>query len=443
MDRGLPAFGLTKAARETTFVRGTPSRFEAAGSPKGLNSRARIIVISQFFGPDQSAVGQFLADFADGAAAAGHDVTIICGAVDYAAGEVPVRSRDQRENSESAAALRTGGGTIRIARVRTAAFSQSKMRKLLSYATFYAGAVWRALSISRPDVIVTLTAPPGLAWIGWLAQRMRGCRHVAWEMDLYPDIAISLDIPVAAWTSPILDFPRRRADTIIALGDCMKARLLQHRIPEDRITVAENWADGNSIFPRTFPEPPPMRILYSGNLGLAHDAATIRAVMERLANRPDFLFAFAGGGLARRELMEFCQEHGIENISFQGYARLQDLGANLAECHIGLVTQKPMTLGAIVPSKIYGLMAAGRPVLYIGPASATPAVLIQKFDCGWHFDCGDEVGVAALLLRLLQDPEEPRRKGQNGREAFIKNYDKPAGVARVMRAMGLETQNTC
>ncbi len=424
-------------------MRETPSRFEAAGSPKRLTSHARIIVISQFFGPDQSAVGQFLADFADGAAAAGHDVTVICGANDYAAGDVAARSSDQRENSESAAEFRAGGGAIRIARVRTAAFSQSKMRKLLSYATFYVGAVWRALSISRPDVVVTLTAPPGLAWIGWLAQRARGCRHVTWEMDLYPDIAIALDIPVAAWTSPILDFPRRRADTIIALGDCMKTRLLQHRIPEDRITVAENWADGRNIFPAPFPKLPPMRILYSGNLGLAHDVATIRAVIEHLADRPDFLFAFAGGGLARKELIEFSQERGIGNISFQGYVRLQDLGASLGECHIGLVTQKPTTLGAIVPSKIYGLMAAGRPVLYIGPASATPAVLIQKFDCGWHFDCGDEAGVTALLLRLLQDQEELYTKGQNGREALVKNYDKPAGVAQVMRAMGLETQNTC
>jgi glycosyltransferase involved in cell wall biosynthesis len=262
-------------------------------------------------------------------------------------------------------------------------------------------------------------------------------------MDLYPDIAIALDIPIAAWTSRILDFPRQRADTIIALGDCMKTRLLQHRIPEDRISVAENWADGSSIFPRPFPEPPPIRILYSGNLGLAHDVATIRAVIKNLAGRPDLLFIFAGGGLVRRELIEVCQDRGLGNVSFQGYVRLQDLGASLAECHIGLVTQKPTTLGAIVPSKIYGLMAAGRPVLYIGPASATPAVLIQRFDCGWHFECGDEAGVAALLLQLLQEPKELRRKGQNGREAFIKNYDKPAGVARVMRAMGLETQNTC
>lgn len=406
----------------------------------GLAARARIVVISQFFGPDQSSVGQFLADFANGAAAAGHDVWVICGAIDYAAPEVAAPRAADRENSKATQEHFIGGGTISVVRVKTAAFSQSKARKLLSYATFYAGALWRALWIPRPDVVLTLTAPPGLAWIGWLVRRIRGSRHVAWEMDVYPDIAIALGIPVAAWTSPLLDFPRRRANAVIALGSCMKTRLLQHRIAEDRIVIAENWADGRAIIPLPFPASRPLRILYSGNLGLAHDVGTIRAVMERLAGSADFLFVFSGGGLARRELIQFCREHGIGNVSFPGYVPLQDLGAGLAEGHVGLVTQKPSTVGAVVPSKIYGLMAAGRPVLFIGPAAATPALLIRRFDCGWRFDSGDEDGVQSLLLRLLEHPEEIRKKGQNGRTAFIENFDKPAGVARVMRALGLETQ---
>ena len=411
--------------------------------PIRLAPRARIIVISQFFGPDQSSVGQFLDDFANGAAEAGHDVRVICGASDYAATEIASPAPTQRRISDAPPERSTGGGTIRVIKVRAATFSQSKARKLLSYATFYAGALWRALWIPKPDVVLTLTAPPGLAWIGWLVQRVRGCRHIAWEMDVYPDVAIALDIPVAAWTSPVLDFPRRRADAIIALGPCMKARLLQHRVTEDRIIVAENWADGQAITPLLFPAQRPLRILYSGNLGLAHEVATIRAVMERLTNSPDFLFMFAGGGLARRELIDFCRQRGIENVSFPGYAPLQDLGANLAEGHVGLVTQKPSTVGAVVPSKIYGLMAAGRPVLFIGPAAATPALLIQRFDCGWHFDCGDEDGVTSLLTRLLEHPEEIQQKGRNGREAFVESYDKPAGVTRVMHALGLETRKAC
>ena len=197
----------------------------------GLTPPARIIVISQFFGPDQSAVGQFLADFADGASEAGHDVRVICGTGDYASDEVTARSAVQRESFESAVRAACNG-SIRVTRVRTATFSQSKLRKLTSYATFYAGALWKALQIQSPDVVITLTAPPGLAWIGWLMKRIHRCRHVAWEMDLYPDIAIALEIPVASWTSWLLDYPRRRADAVIAPGQCMKTRLLQHRIPE-------------------------------------------------------------------------------------------------------------------------------------------------------------------------------------------------------------------
>jgi len=385
-------------------------------------------------------VGQFLDDFATGAAAAGHDVRIICGTTGYAAPEVAAPGAAQRENSNTTRETFAGGGSIFVVRVRTATFSQSKMRKLLSYASFYAGAVWRALCVPKPDVVLTLTAPPGLAWIGWLVKQIRGCRHVAWEMDVYPDIAVALDIPVAKWTSPALDFPRRRANAVIALGPCMKTRLLQHRIAEDRIIIAENWADGRAIVPLPFPSERPLRILYSGNFGLAHDVDTIRGVIERLANSPDFLFVFAGGGLARREMIGFCRDHGIGNVSFPGYVPLQNLGASLAEGHVGLVTQKPSTIGAVVPSKIYGLMAAGRPVLFIGPAAATPALTIHRFECGWHFDCGDQDGIESLLLRLLEHPEEIHEKGQNGRQAFIENFDKPAGVARVIHALGLETR---
>ncbi len=403
-----------------------------------LASRARIIVVSQFFGPDQSAVGQFLHDVVDGAAAAGHDVRVICGTADYASPE-DTAAADRRGSIEPIPEHPKGNGSIRVVKIRTAIFSQSKTKKLLSYSTFYAGALWRALWIQKPDVILTLTAPPGLAWIGWLVQQIRGCRHVAWEMDVYPDVAIALGIPVAGWTSRMLDFPRRRADRVIALGPCMKARLLQHSIDEDRIVIAENWADGHSILPLPFPEPRPLRILYSGNLGLVHEVATIRAVMERFANSTDLQFVFAGGGMARRELIDFCSQRKIENVAFQGYSPLQNLGATLAASHIGLVTQKSATLGTIVPSKIYGLMAAGRPVLFIGPAAASPALLIQRFNCGWQFDCGDERGVQALLLRLLEKPEEIEEKGRNGREAFLANYDRPAGVARVLQALGVET----
>jgi len=96
-----------------------------------------------------------------------------------------------------------------------------------------------------------------------------------------------------------------------------------------------------------------------------------------------------------------------------------------------------------VPSKVYGLMAAGRPVLYIGPATATPALLLQQFKCGWHFECGDVDGVLRLLRYLQVHSEDIRYKGKLGRKVFQEHYDKPAGVARICRVLGIEIQNTC
>jgi glycosyltransferase involved in cell wall biosynthesis len=261
-------------------------------------------------------------------------------------------------------------------------------------------------------------------------------------MDVYPDIAVALGMPFVGWLGGLLDYPRRRADVVIALGDCMKARLVRHQIPQDRIRVVENWADGQTIHPLPFPEHPPLRILYSGNLGLSHDVATIQGVIERLAGDSGFHFDFAGGGPQRKELDDFCRNREFGNVSFRTYVRAGQLGASLAKCHIGLVTQKAATIGAVVPSKVYGLMAAARPVLYIGPAGATPALLIQRFGCGWHFECGDVEGVLGLLTRVLANPEELHETGERGRNAFAEHYDKPAGVSRICRAMGLDTPET-
>ena len=405
----------------------------------------QILIVSQFFGADTAAVGQFLADAANGASISGHRVLVVCGDNRYGAGDPGEYGATGGSIFETAGfdGDQQGHGALEVSRVRILSFSHNKAKKLLSYATFYAGATWKALTAPRPDVVLTLTAPPGLAWIGWLMQRVRGCRHVVWEMDVYPDIAVALGIPFAGCLAGLLDYPRRRADVVIALGDCMRDRLLRHQIPQERIFVAENWANGQDIYPLPFPESSPLRMLYSGNLGLAHDIATIRGVMERLAGDPGFHFDFVGSGPRRKELDDFCRTRAIDNVSFRPYVHQEDLGASLAECHIGLVTQREMTLGAVVPSKVYGLMAAGRPFLYIGPAAATPALLIRRFDCGWHFECGDVGGVLGLLRYLQVHLEEIRAKGARARKAFADHYDKPAGVARICRALGLDVTDIC
>jgi glycosyltransferase involved in cell wall biosynthesis len=199
----------------------------------------------------------------------------------------------------------------------------------------------------------------------------------------------------------------------------------------------------------------------TGNLGLAHEVETIRGVMLRLRDDDRFRFVFAGGGPSRKDLEEFCREKGLsmvaegadggtevprglkpapQTVEFRPYCSLEELGRSLSEGHVGLVTQKPETLGCVVPSKTYGIMAAGRPVLFIGPKDATPARIVERFRCGWHVEPGDMDGLVALLDRLARYPEDLRAAGARAREAFEEHYDLPIGVARITSILGLPVE---
>jgi glycosyltransferase involved in cell wall biosynthesis len=382
----------------------------------------RILLLNQFFHPDSAATSQFLTDLARCLAAEGHTVRVICGSSSYA-----------EPDSQNPPA-------VEIIRTRDLRFGRGLVARTVSYTSFLSGALYRGLLGPRPDLILTLTTPPALSVIGSLLKAVFGARHFIWEMDLYPDIAVDLGVlrPRSWFTrlmGALFDNARRRADGIIVLGECMRERLMRRGIPAERIHVADNWADGAEIHPLPFPAPEPLRILYSGNLGLAHDVDTVRAALHHFRSDSRFQFAFAGGGPRRKGLEDFCR--GNANVGFSGYRPRHELGAAFGGCHIGLVTQKPATLGSVVPSKTYGLMAAGRPILYIGPREATPARIIERFRCGWQVDAGDAAALIVLLEHLAGNPGLIRDAGARGREAFLKHYDLPIGVARICSVLGV------
>ena len=382
-----------------------------------------ILAINQFFWPDTAATGQMLADVARVLDPEVHVITVLCGASDY--GVVDTASPPR----------------VKIVRLGGVAFSRGKIGRVTSYASFFAAAALRGIRGPKPGLVLTLTTPPLICLLGTLLKRMRGSRHFIWEMDLYPDIAVDLNAlrPGSLLTRLIgivADFSRKRADGIIALGDDMKARLVARGIPEHKILVAENWADGCEILPAPFRDGP-LVVHYSGTFGLAHEEQTIAEAMRQLRDDGRFRFVFAGGGARRERLEEFCRAEGMAGVEFRPYARRSDLSRSLAEGHVGLVTQIPETVGAVVPSKVYGIMAAGRPVLYIGPQEATPARIVQQYGCGWRFEPGDAAGLVQLLRHLEQNRHLLRDAGLRARNAFEKQYDRPIGVARILSILGL------
>ena len=379
----------------------------------------KILLLNQFFWPDSAATSQLLTDLARGLKQRGHEVTAICADGGYA-------NKDE-----------SGNPNVSIHRVKALPFARGKIGRILSYGSFLVSCAVNGLLVKKPDLVITLTTPPLLSLIGTLIKSFRGSRHFIWEMDVYPDVAIDLNYIKAGGlidrlTGALVDFSRRKADGILALGNCMRRRLMARGIPGEIIHVADNWADGQLI--RPIPRPASaasLLVLYSGNLGLAHDVDTMAGAMEQLKSDSRFRFVFAGGGPLRKDLEALCKQKNISGAEFRSYSQREKLSDSLGNCDIGLITQRKSCLGSVVPSKVYGLMAAGRPVLFIGPVESTVAEIINRFQCGWHVDNGDTEGLIQLLNLLSNEPTLVQLAGQRARAAFEANYDLPLGVERI------------
>jgi colanic acid biosynthesis glycosyl transferase WcaI len=388
----------------------------------------KILLLNQFFWPDSSATSQMVTDLARGLADRGHAVYSISADGGYAPadrGEAP---------------------PVIMHHVRALPFVRGKLGRVLSYASFYVGAMWRAFTMPKVDLVLTLTTPPLLSLLGNAMKMLRGTRHFIWEMDMYPDVAVDCGYFKAGGiadrgTGILADWSRRHADGVIALGECMRDRLLARGTPPDKIFISYNWADSRTIPVLPFSEEADrLTVLYSGNLGLAHDLDTIFGAIRNLREDARFRFIFVGSGGRREELSAFIKAEQINSIELRPYADRADLAKSLAVGDIGLVTQRDVCCGTVVPSKVYGLLAAGRPILFIGPANAMPARIIRKFNCGWYVSVGDIGRATTLLLHLIDHPLEVQVAGARGRQALLEKFDLPLGIARIAEIIGASSQ---
>ena len=375
--------------------------------------------MNQFFWPDAAATSQLLTDVTRVLAAEGHEIEVLCGRSNYATVDVL-----------------DDPPPIKIHRLFSAPFVRGRIGRSVSYVSFLLGCLWKGLRMRKVDLIITMTTPPFLPVVGAILQRIRGKRHLIWVMDLFPEALV--DIGIFRAKSPIIrvlhwisDWSYSRADAVILIGECMLRRLVEREIPRQKLFVAENWADGREIFPIARCHEAALELMYSGNLGLSHDVETILFAIEMLREDQRFHFRFVGTGQKLIQVQQFCLNHGAQNVSFMPHCSRSRLAESFSKADIGLVTQRPTSAGSVVPSKVYGLMAAGKPILYIGPRNTTSFQMIQRHQCGWQIDCGDGRGLVALIEELHARKDLVVAAGARAREAFLQYYDLPIGVPRI------------
>jgi glycosyltransferase involved in cell wall biosynthesis len=390
----------------------------------------RILLLNQHYAPDEVPTAQLLADLGESLAAAGHDVRAVCTRRDYAD---PSRSFPRRETLRGVRVTRTPGPGF--GRLRRAG-------RLLDYGTYLVGAMLVAATAPRPDVVISLSTPPMLAVLGWLAARARGGRAVYWVMDLYPDVAFELGVLrrrsfAGRWLQGLSRRVLRGSDAVVALGETMARHLGD--AGASNVHVVHNWVDGEAIRPvprgdnrlrEAWGWTDRFVVLYSGNLGLAHEFDTVLDAAERLRDRPRILFAFVGQGVRRAEVEAGARARGLDNVVFRPYVSRDDLGESLSAGDLHLITLRPNLAGLLLPSKIYGVLAAGRPTLYIGPGDCEIAGMVREGRCGRRFAQGDAESLARTIADYASDPARCEAEGRRARELFADRFTR----GRAMRA---------
>jgi colanic acid biosynthesis glycosyl transferase WcaI len=392
----------------------------------------RLLILNQFFYPDHSATSQLMTDLAESLVGRGFEVTALSGRGRY--------------NGGGRLAPREDYKGVRVERAWTTSFGKgSVVGRLADYFTFYLGAAWKLLVLPRHDVVMALTTPPLINLLALLACRLKGIRLAALVQDVYPDVGIALGaFGEGGISARALDHLNRvvlkRADRVIVLGECMRERIAAKVGPDDegKIDVIHNWADGEKIRPLVEGESNPFAeehglagrfvLEFSGNLGRVNDFDTPLEAARLLKGRDDVVFLFIGDGAKAGEINEYVRRHELANVRLLPYQPRENLLYSLAAGDAHLVTLAEGLAGLSVPSKTYGILAAARPLLFVGDPRSDVARLVAGNRCGEVIPTGDADGLARVVSAWADDPTAAAALGREARELFLRSFDRPHAV---------------
>jgi glycosyltransferase involved in cell wall biosynthesis len=383
-----------------------------------------IVFFNRSFYPDTGATGQLLTELCEDLVQKfGCRVSVVAG---RAPG--PCLRREQYKGIE----IYRAWGTRFSKRTFLGRFS--------NYVTYFISSCWIALRINRPDLAVALTDPPVIGLAAYLASRRFRVPLVISYRDIFPEAGRLLE----DFRSPIVDgilqrvncFLVRRADRVIALGETMRRRLIEGKGADPaRTVVIPDWADCQEITPGPKENPfskthglvDKFVVMHSGNMGLSQGLETLLRAAQRLGDYSDLQFIFVGDGVKRSAIEQQAKELGLSNVRFLPHQPKENLRDSFASADCFIISLKPGLAGTIVPSKLYGILASGRPYVAAVEEGCEAATITRRYDCGLLAEPGNPEDLAQKILTVYHNRALGQRLGTNGRKAALR-FDRSAGI---------------
>jgi colanic acid biosynthesis glycosyl transferase WcaI len=393
--------------------------------------------------PDTSATGQLLAELAESLVAEhGCRVSVVTGVPLLPAGERNAGARGwllSRERHGGVEILRAAG--TRLAKRRF-------VGRVTNYVTYFLSACYAGLRLDRPDVIVALTDPPIVGLAAWLAGRRFDVPLVMAYKDVFPEVATLLEDfqsdAVNRMLQEVNRFLVRRAARTLALGETMRRRLIEGKGADPaRTQVIADWIDCEAVAPvardNAFARAQGLSgtfvVMHSGNIGLSQGLETLIEAAAHLRHVPDLEVVFVGEGVKKADLQARALELGLANVRFLPFAPKERLAESFGAADVLVVSLKPGLAGYIVPSKLYGILAAGRPYVAAVEEESEVTAITLRYACGLLSEPGKPRELADRILKLYHDRALARQLGLNARRAAL-DFDRRRQVAAYRAALG-------
>ncbi len=390
----------------------------------------KFVFISQVYVPDPAAVGQHVADAAEELATRGHNVTVYTSRSGYDDPSIRYASRETIRG-------------VHVRRLPLSSFGKSSILvRIIGGLTFVGQAALRSVFSRKLDAVVISTSPP-MAPLGALfVGAMRRAKVKYWVMDLNPDqlVALGMAKPDALSVRGFEWLNQRilaRADDVVVLDRFMAERVRSKRDIGPKLTVLPPWPaedppeivpHSENVFRKKHVSGDAVVLMYSGNHGPSNPLTTILKAAKQVTDDPRLQFMFVGGGVGKREVEE-TQSPNIVSLPYQPQ---EDLRFSLAAADVHIVTVGNAIPGIVHPSKVYGAMAAGRPILLIGPAQNHVADILEQHHIGWHVRHGDVAGAVRVLREIsAMSSDELLVMGLRARDVMVSRGGKAQSVARL------------
>jgi glycosyltransferase involved in cell wall biosynthesis len=327
--------------------------------------------------------------------------------------------------------------------------------RVINYLTFHLSIFFHIIFSKRPDLVLVLSSPPFISFHGLILKIFKKCKVIYNVQDLFPDLAVGLgklrNKPFISILKTLSKYIIRKMDRVIVVGEYMERRIKEDVLKDvvrkaDHVVTIHNWADGERLkviekkdnyLGREWNLEDKFVVLYSGNIGYLHEFDTIIKAAENLRDRgyKDIVFVFIGEGIKKEYIRKRAEKKGLNNILFFPYQARDKLTYSLGIADVSLVSLDEGFAGMVVPSKMYGILASGRPMIGIIGRESEINEIIREGRCGRIVKIGDGKTLSGAIIEYYKNPQKCREEGMNGRKYFEENFDRKIATEKYIKVI--------